>query len=162
MKYLNLLVCVILTSSAASVFASERPEFMQFIQGRHRLINNGVYDIHSVHDAYAKIGAVAIIPEHMQTTQIKPCVALAIALQIKINNGKNMFDEDIQDDAKKLYAQGRDIRNLQEYDAYDNARKNDIYTETDLVALEQQRIQEEQHQAHQIAAEKAGCYCTIS
>ncbi len=165
MKYLNLLVFVLLISSVSVIFSSVPP----FIQSNenHRLVPNGMYhDTQTAKYYHEEIQAIKNIPAHMQTTQIKLCVEFAIELNDKIqNHNAHMFDESFQFDAKKLYCMHNDIKDDQEFEAYNNARKKDIYTETNLVELEQLRIQEEkeqQHQADQIAAEKAGCNCTIS
>ncbi len=172
MKNLHPLLFALLTTSAISVFASH---FTQ-PQSHHTVNDNAMYDSHKkAENYYEEIQAIAKMPQRMMTTDITPRVQLARTIQKHIEDGANMFDEEIQDFSKKLYVDGKnEIKDTHEQEAYRNARIHDLYTPTNLVELEQQRIQQEQQELQIQAATEleqqqnekketpTGCNCIIN
>lgn len=114
-----------------------------------RAIDNGIYfNTHHALCYYDQLKNIAELPVHLQTKQITVAMRLAVKIMQKIEATRNsegleasLWDHSIQKDAISHDQLCSEISDIYEFLAYQNAFKYRIYTEINLVELEQQRMQ---------------------
>jgi hypothetical protein len=119
-----------------NLIPNNQKEFLKrYDRHPNALKDGGVYlTIAEAEEYREKLENIANLPAHTLTSEIKKRQALVLAMKNEIDNGVDMFNSGIQNNAIKHLKKSCDFKNYVEYKAYNKAFHRGEYTSENLVA----------------------------